>query len=181
MPPTTRRPWSRSGRQLVPAAWVLERFRSGFRGKVSPVHFFWGSFHLACTRFSGWTAPRHPGGAPNCPDGVMVEGYSHELGSCGFWPGGGEEGRLQFLRLSRAGGFPRPSGTAGCGVLQRGAGQFLLPYEAVRTGADPDGRLLGFLRSSYAGAADLAGWDRAALEVDPTTPWNVAGTTTVTE
>lgn len=154
-------------RQLVQAHRVINEFRSHFVGKVSPVHFFWGSFDMACTRFSGRPAPEHPGGAPNCADWVMVEGYSHELSSCGFWPGGGEEGAFYAYA------YPEPKGFADFRVgpdvafYSSDFRQFLLPYEAVRTAADPDRALLEFLQTSYAAAADLAGWDRASLEDDP--------------
>lgn len=154
-------------RQLIQAHRVINEFRSHFIGKVSPVHFFWGSFDMACTRFSGRPAPEHPGGAPNCGDWVMVEGYSHELSSCGFWPGGGEEGAFYAYA------YPEPAGFAEYPVGPEPAfysgefRQFLLPYEAVRTSADPDRALMEFLQSTYAAAADLAGWDRAQLEADP--------------
>ncbi|MDQ3988836.1 MAG: DUF5996 family protein [Actinomycetota bacterium] len=154
-------------RQLVQAHRVLGEFRSRFIGKVSPVHFFWGSFDMALTRFSGRTAPPHPGGAPNCPDWVMVEGYSHELSSCGFWPGGGEEGAFYAYA------YPEPDGFADHPVLPDAAsyspvaGQFQLPYEAVRTAADPDRTLLDFLQTTYEAAAEHGRWDRAALEDDP--------------
>ncbi|WP_066902605.1 DUF5996 family protein [Mycolicibacterium houstonense] len=154
-------------RQLIQAHRVIGEFRSHFIGKVSPVHFFWGSFDMACTRFSGRPAPTHPGGAPNCGDWVMVEGYSHELSSCGFWPGGGEEGAFYAYA------YPEPEGFADYTVGPDAAfysadfKQFLLPYEAVRTAPDPDRALLEFLQSSYAAAADLGGWDRASLEDDP--------------
>ncbi|MFC7446723.1 DUF5996 family protein [Rhodococcus daqingensis] len=158
---------NRFWRQLVQADRVLHLFRSHFVGKVSPVHFFWGGMDLACTRFSGRTAPTHPGGAPNCGDWVMVEGYSHELSSCGFWPGGGEEGAFYAYA------YPEPDGFADYPVeppeafYSKEFRQFLLPYEAVRTAADPDAALLGFLHSTYRAAADRGGWDRAALEADP--------------
>lgn len=154
-------------RQLIQAHRVIGEFRSHFIGKVSPVHFFWGSFDMACTRFSGRPAPTHPGGAPNCGDWVMVEGYSHELSSCGFWPGGGEEGAFYAYA------YPEPEGFADYTVGPDAAfysadfKQFLLPYEAVRAAADPDRALMEFLQSSYAAAADLGGWDRASLEDDP--------------
>lgn len=154
--------------QLVQADRVLNQFRSNFMGKVSPVHFFWGSFDLACTRFSGRTAPTHPGGAPNCADWVMVEGYSHELSSCGFWPGGGIEGAFYAYA------YPEPEGFADSPVGPDGAyysdqyRQFLLPYENIRTAEDPDAALLTFLGSTYEAAAERGGWDRAALEGDPT-------------
>lgn len=153
--------------QLIQANRVLGVFRSYFIGKVSPVHFFWGSFDLACTRFSGRRAPRHPGGAPNLGDWVMVEAYSHEVSSCGFWPGGGDEGAFYSYA------YPEPDGFAGYPIAPEAAfysddfRQFLLPYEAVRTADDPDRLLLDFLQSSYAAAAELGRWDRAALEDDP--------------
>jgi hypothetical protein len=154
--------------QLVQSARVMGEFRSHFVGKVSPVHFFWGAMDLACTRFSGREAPRHPGGAPNCGDWVMEEGYSRELSSCGFWPGGGEEGAFYAYA------YPEPEGFAGHPVAPDGAfystqnRQFLLPYEVVRKAADPDRALTDFLQTTYAAAADHGGWDRAALEDDPT-------------
>jgi hypothetical protein len=154
-------------RQLIQVDRVLQTFRGRFAGKVSPVHFFWGAMDLAVTRFSGRLAPRHRGGAPNCADWVMVEGYSHELASCGFWPGGGEEGAFYAYA------YPEPDGYAAAPVTPAEAlystdnGQFLLPYEAVRTAADPDATLLGFLQTTYDAAAELAGWDRAALEYVP--------------
>lgn len=153
--------------QLVQADRVVNRFRARFIGKVSPVHFFWGSFDLACSRFTGQSAPRHPGGAPNCADWVMEEGYSHELSSCGFWPGGGDEGAFYSYA------YPEPSGFADFADRPAGAfyhnelRQFLFPYEAARAADDPDQAVLDFLEFSYAAAADLAGWDRDALETDP--------------
>ncbi|WP_243793544.1 DUF5996 family protein [Saccharopolyspora gloriosae] len=154
-------------RQLVAANRVFGEFRAEFLGKASPVHYFWGAMDLAVTRFSGRPAPPHPGGAPNCPDEVMVEGYSHELSSCGFWPGGDGEG----LFYSYA--YPEPAGFADHPVSPADAeylpdlGEFVLPYEAVRTAEDPDATLLEFLRSSYAAAAQHGDWDRSLLEVDP--------------
>jgi len=155
--------------QLVQAARVLAIFRGRFAGKVSPVHFFWGALDLAVTRFSGNPAPRHPGGAPNCADWVMVEGYSHELASAGFWPGGGEEGAFYAYA------YPEPDGYGDRVVrpaearYDAGAGQFLLPYEAVRTAADPDATLLAFLQDTYDAAAQLGDWDRSLdyLPVEP--------------
>jgi hypothetical protein len=153
--------------QLVQANRVIGEFRASFVGKVSPVHFFWGALDLACTRFSGRPAPMHAGGAPSCPDWVMVEGYSHELSSCGFWPGGGEEGAFYAYA------YPEPEGFADYAVMPEASfysdqyKQFLLPYEAVRTADNPDQMLSQFLQSTYAAAADLGGWDRAALEDDP--------------
>lgn len=158
-------------RQLMQASRVMSEFRSHFVGKASPVHFFWGSFDLACTRFSGRPAPEHPGGVPNCGDWVMVEGYSSELSSCGFWPGGGEEGAFYAYA------YPEPDGFADYPVEPEAAyystenGQFLLPYEAVRTAEDPDRALLQFLHTTYEAAAELGHWDRTALEDDPSR-WN---------
>ncbi|HYD13478.1 MAG TPA: DUF5996 family protein [Allosphingosinicella sp.] len=146
---------------------VFRLFRSGFLGKASPVHFFWGSFDLAVTRFSGRPAPLHPGGIPNLPDAVTREAYSHEEASAGFWPGGaGAEGGPFFYSYA----YPAPDGFAEATVGPEAArwdaalGEFVLDYEAVRTAADPDGALLRFLSSTYEAAADLAAWDRAALE-----------------
>ena len=154
-------------RQLLAADRVMHEFRSQFMGKVSPVHFFWGAMDLACTRFSGRTAPEHPGGAPNCGDWVMVEGYSHELSSCGFWPGGGEEGAFYAYA------YPEPDGFADYRVgppqafYSKDNGQYLLPYEAVRTAASPESALLEFLNTTYQAAAELGQWDRSALEAEP--------------
>ncbi|MGW2261375.1 DUF5996 family protein [Streptomyces sp. NPDC001780] len=154
-------------RQLLQAHRVMGDFRSGFIGKVSPVHYFWGAMDLACTRFSGRPAPRHPGGAPNCGDWVMVEGYSRELSSCGFWPGGGEEGAFYAYA------YPEPEGFADYPVAPADAfysrenGQFILAYEDVRTADDPDGVLSAFLRTTYEAAAERGGWDRSMLETDP--------------
>jgi Family of unknown function (DUF5996) len=154
-------------RQLVQATRVIGEFRSRFAGKVSPVHFFWGSMDLACTRFSGRDAPRHPGGAPNCPDRVMVEGYSRELASCGFWPGGGGEGSFYAYAYPEPDGYAvHPIGPSAAFYSTENR-QFLLPYEAVADAADPDRMLTEFLDTTYAAAAELAGWDRASLEVDP--------------
>jgi hypothetical protein len=154
-------------RQLLQADRVMGAFRARFVGKASPVHFFWGAMDLACTRFSGRPAPRHAGGAPNCGDWVMVEGYSHELSSCGFWPGGGEEGAFYSYAYPEPPGFADRRVTPSDAFYSREFGQFLLPYEAVRTADDPDAALTGFLQSTYAAAADGAGWDRASLEADP--------------
>jgi Family of unknown function (DUF5996) len=154
-------------RQLLAANRVIGEFRSHFVGKVSPVHFFWGAMDLACTRFSGRPAPPHPGGAPNCADWVMVEGYSHELSSCGFWPGGGEEGAFYAYAYPEPDGFRdypvRPEQAHYSKELQ----QFLLPYETVRTATDPERTVADFLHTSYEAAAKRGHWDRAALEDDP--------------
>lgn len=155
-------------RQLVQADRVMQVFRAHFSGKVSPVHFFWGAVDLACTRFSGRSAPTHPGGAPNCGDWVMEEGYSHELSSCGFWPGGGDEGAFYAYAYPEPDGFSDyPVGPADAFYSVEN-GQFLLPYEAVRTAPDPDAALLEFLHTTYLAAAERGGWDRAELEHDPT-------------
>lgn len=150
---------------LVQANRVFATFRARFIGKGSPVHFFWGAFDLAVSRFSGRTAPRHPGGAPNVADWVMQEAYSHEVSSAGFWPGAGL-GEAAFYAYA----YPEPDGFRAHAVEPEAAyfhealGEFVLPYEAVQTAADPDGALLAFLQTTYEAAADLAGWDRPALE-----------------
>ena len=154
-------------RQMVQADRVMGEFRSHFVGKVSPVHFFWGALDLACTRFSGRDAPEHPGGAPNCGDWVMVEGYSRELSSCGFWPGGGEEGAFYSYAYPEPDGFAdHPAGPDGA-YYSAENGQFLLPYEAVAAADDPDRALAEFLHTTYAAAADLGHWSRGRLEDDP--------------
>jgi len=156
----------RCWRILVHADRVFKRFAGRFIGKASPVHFFWGSFDLAYTRFSGRVAPRHPGGAPNCPDYVMVEAYSHECSSCGFWPGGGAVAEPGFYAYA----YPEPDGYAQRALAPAGASynqdlrEFVLPYEVVRRADDPDATLLRFLQSTYEAAAELGGWDRNALE-----------------
>jgi hypothetical protein len=154
---------------LLQADRVFRLFRSGFLGKASPVHFFWGSFDLAVTRFSGRRAPRHPGGIPNLPDAVTREAYSHEVSSAGFWPGGaGIPGGPFFYAYA----YPTPDGFADARVEPAGArfdsalGEFVLDYEAVRAARDPDATLLAFLESTYAAAANLGGWDREALECE---------------
>lgn len=155
---------------LVHADRVLKEFRGRFLGKASPVHFFWGSFDLAVSRFSGRAAPPHPGSAPNLANWVMREAYSHEVSSCGFWPGGGAPGGAIDEPMFYAYAYPSPPGFAAARVAPAAAywsealGEFLLPYEAVRQSASPDALLLEFLESSYAAAADLGHWDRAALE-----------------
>ena len=138
---------------------VLKRFATGFQGKISPTHFFWGSFDLCTTRFSG-----RPASGPPRPDRMQQEAYSHEVSSAGFWPGNGGYGKAAFYCYAA----PVPEGLA-AKAIKRGAwdaalGEFLLPYEDVRTAADPDAALMEFLESSYAACADAAGWDRAALE-----------------
>lgn len=158
-------------RQLLQADRVLTEFRSHYVGKVSPVHFFWGAMDLACTRFSGRVAPKHPGGAPNCGDWVMEEGYSHELSSCGFWPGGGEEGAFYAYAYPEPAGFGDYPVTPSEAYYSPGHGEFLLPYEAVAAAADPDRALIEFLQATYLAAAIPGGWDRPALEDDPAR-WN---------
>ncbi len=159
-------------RALVRIDAVFTRFRSGFIGKCSPVHFFWGSFDLAVTRFSGRRAPLHPGGVPHLPDAVAQEAYSHEVSSAGFWPGGGGVEAPSFYSYA----YPAPEGFAAAKVQPAEArfdaalGEFLLPYEAVRTAPDPDAALLAFLQSTYDAAADLAHWDRPALECEEGRP-----------
>jgi len=154
-------------RQLLQAARVLGKYRAGFVGKSSPVHFFWGGMDLACTRFSGRRAPAHAVGAPNCPDWVTREGYSHELASCGFWPGVGEEGAFYAYAYPEPAGYAEASGGPAGASYDRHLGEFVIPYESVAAAPDPDGVLTEFLSATYAAAADLGGWDRAALEIDP--------------
>ncbi len=152
-------------RILLQVNRVFTDFRSRFIGKVSPVHFFWGAFDMAVTRFSGRPAPEHPGGAPNCADWVMQEAYSHEVSSAGFWPGAGL-GEAAFYAYA----YPAPDAFSDYPVRPEAAyyhqelGEFILPYEAVRTADDPDKVLLEFLQSSYEAAAELACWDRSVLE-----------------
>jgi hypothetical protein len=147
---------------------VFERFRTRFVGKSSPVHFFWGSFDLAVTRFSGRGAPLHPGGVPHLADSVTREAYSHEVSSAGFWPGGPGHEEAAFYSYA----YPVPEGFAQARVSPSEAyfdsalGEFLLPYDAVRNARDPDAALLDFLESTYSAAADLAQWDRSALECE---------------
>ena len=153
---------------LAQADRVLTEFRAGFVGKCSPVHFFWGAFDLAVTRFSGRPAPPHPGGAPHLADWAMREAYSHEVSSAGFWPGP-EIGGAAFYSYA----YPAPDGFTEAAVEPGAArydadlGEFVLPYEAVRTAPDPDAMLLSFLETTYAAAADRGAWDRAALERPP--------------
>ena len=152
-------------RVLLQSDRVFREFRSHFCGKVSPVHFFWGSFDLAVTRFSGRSAPPHPGGVPNLPDDVAQEAYCQEVSSAGFWPGTGL-GYPAFYSYA----YPTPEGFKDATMqpeaafFHEGLGEFVLPYEAVREAADPDQELLGFLHSTYEAAAELAGWDVAGLK-----------------
>jgi hypothetical protein len=170
---TARRPYDREAVRrfhdaLVQIDRVFTRFRTGFLGKTSPVHLFWGSFDLAVTRFSGRRAPLHPGNIPALPDAVTQEAYSHEVSSAGFWPGGGGVDEPMFYSYA----YPVPDGFADRPVepaaarFDRQLGEFVLPYEAVRTSADPEGELMRFLQSTYTAAADLAGWDRSVLECE---------------
>src|SRR5712671_259600 len=151
---------------LVNCDRVFKQFRTGFLGKASPVHFFWGSFDLAVTRFSGRRAPRHPGGVPNLPDAVASEAYSHEVSSAGFWPGSGAVDYPAFYSYA----YPEPAGFRTTRVKPEAAffsealGEFVLPYDAVRTAKNPDQALLDFLQSTYEAAAIAAKWDRDALE-----------------
>ena len=157
---------TRAWQVLVQADRLLKRFRGRFIGKASPVHFFWGSFDMAATRFSGRRAPPHRGGAPNLGDWVMQEAYSHECSSAGFWPGGGPLPEPVFYSYA----YPEPKGFRSYPVEPAAArynealGEFVLPYEAVRAAPSPDDAVLAFLQTTYAAAADLGGWDRGALE-----------------
>jgi uncharacterized protein DUF5996 len=149
---------------------VFERFRAGFLGKASPVHFWWGSFDLAVTRFSGREAPVHPGGVPGLPDRVTREAYSHEVSSAGFWAGGAVEAEPFFYSYA----YPEPDGfrTAAIahGRFDETYGEFILPYAEVRAAADPEAILSDFFQSAYDAAANLAQWDRPALEREPVAP-----------
>jgi len=153
-------------RALTSADSLFKEFRTPFLGKCSPVHFFWGGFDLACTRFSGRRAPAYGGKIPNCPDYVMLEAYSHECISAGWWPGSGAVSEPAFYAYA----YPEPAGLPQASIRPAAARydttmrEFILPYEAVRTAADPDEDVLAFLQSTYAAAADLAGWDRAAFD-----------------
>jgi hypothetical protein len=153
-------------RVVLQSARVFTEFRARFQGKVSPVHLFWGALDLACTRFSGRTAPEHKS-MPGLPDRVTRDAYSHEVSSCGFWPGAPG---VDAMFYSYA--YPEPQGYASYPIEPPAAaynkefGEFVLPYEAVRRSTDSDGTLLTFLQSTYEAAANLAHWDRAALEVD---------------
>ncbi|MES2002635.1 MAG: DUF5996 family protein [Pseudomonadota bacterium] len=154
--------------RIVP---LFEHFRAGFLGKASPVHFFWGSFDLAVTRFSGRVAPPHPGGVPGLPDRITREAYSHEVSSAGFWPGGAVAAEPLFYSYA----YPAPVGFAASAMpdgtrYDDTLGEFVLPYGVVRSAADPAAVLGDFLEATYVAAADLAGWDRAALERLPVAP-----------
>jgi len=157
---------NRLWRLLVQADRVLKTFRARFGGKSSPVHFFWGSFDLAVTRFSGRPAPPHPGGVPNLPDWITRDAYSHEVSSAGFWPGGGPVPYPVFYSYA----YPEPPGFKDARVFPENAfysdalREFFLPYDVVRQAESPDDLLLEFLQSTYEAAATLGGWDRQALE-----------------
>jgi hypothetical protein len=161
-------------RALIQADRIFKLFRTGFLGKASPVHFFWGSFDLAVTRFSGRTAPPHPGGVPHLPDAVAREAYSHEVSSAGFWPGSDAFPRAAFYSYA----YPEPPGYRAQAVPPGAAfdpnlGEFIVPYDVVRAAPDPDALLLDFLSATYAAAADCGKWDRATLECDLGEPGKV--------
>ena len=151
---------------LLSAQDVLTQFRAGFNGKCSPVHFYWGSFDLAVSRFSGREAPLHPGGIPNLPDRVVQEAYSHEVCSCGFWPGNEAVPFAAFYSYI----YPEPAGYKNAKVkpdaayYDKSLGEFILPYQEVQQAANPTSTLLDFLQSTYEAAADLAHWDRKSFE-----------------
>jgi hypothetical protein len=157
---------NRFWRILVQTDRIMKEFRARFTGKCSPVHLFWGGLDLAVTRFSGRKAPLHPGGIPNLPDSVTREAYSHEVSSCGFWAGGGAVPYPAFYSYA----YPTPAGFSGASVKPAAAfysaefGEFILPYDAVRKSESPDRTLLEFFQSTYEAAANLANWDRSALE-----------------
>lgn len=161
-------------RVLIQADRIFKQFRTGFLGKVSPVHFFWGSFDLAVTRFSGREAPPHPGGIPGLPDAVTREAYSHEVSSAGFWPGSDAFPAAAFYSYA----YPEPIGfraravTSGA-YFDEKLGEFILPYETVRGAADPEALVLDFLTTTYEAAAATAGWDRSRLECRPGVPGRV--------
>jgi hypothetical protein len=169
-PDATHRFW----RALVRIDDIFKLFRTGFLGKVSPVHFFWGSFDLAVTRFSGRKAPLHPGGVPGLPDAIAREAYSHEVSSVGFWPGNEAFPRAAFYSYA----YPEPAGfqnrrlTTGARYDET-LREFVLPYDTVRESVNPEGLLLDFLATTYAAAADAGSWDRAALECDLGSPSQV--------
>ena len=153
-------------RILIQSDRILKKFRAPFLGKCSPVHFFWGAPDLAVTRFSGRRAPEHPGGIPNLPDWVTREAYSHEVSSCGFWPGGGSVPSAAFYSYA----YPEPTGFSlarvrpGAAFYSGELREFVLPYDVVRESDSPDDTLLDFLQTTYEAAADLGKWDRSSLE-----------------
>jgi hypothetical protein len=166
-------------RALLQADRLFKHFRTAFLGKASPVHFFWGSFDLAVTRFSGRPAPLHPGGVPGLPDRVTREAYSHEVSSAGFWPGSDLLPRAAFYSYA----YPQPEGFGQAkmppgAIYETTLGEFLLPYDTVRAASNPDALVMDFLQASYAAAASLGRWDRAALECAlgaPNRPRRIAG------
>jgi len=171
------RPYDRAAVEAFHAALcrvdhAFKAFRTGFLGKASPVHFFWGGFDLAVTRFSGRAAPPHPGGVPGLPDDVTREAYSHEVSSAGFWPGSDAYPHAAFYSYA----YPSPEGFGDAAVKPEAArfdatlGEFLLDYDDVRTAPDPEAALAAFLQSTYEAAADLARWDRTALDCAPGIP-----------
>ena len=149
---------------------LFAKFRAGFMGKASPVHFWWGAFDLAASRFSGRTAPQHPGGMPGLPDRVTREAYSHEVASGGFWAGGVTPAEPFFYSYI----YPEPDeyrdSKVAHGRFDTTFGEFVLPYADVRAAADPERMLSEFLQSAYEAGANLAQWDRAALEREPVAP-----------
>jgi len=168
-------------RALVQADRILKAFQTGFVGKVSPVHFFWGGFDLATTRFSGRRAPRHPGGIPNCPDWVMEEAESGENFTAGWWPLSAAGPAFYSYAYPEPDGFPAAAVRPAAAAFDDRTGEFVLPYDAVRSDADPDAAVLAFMRSTYEAGADLGGWDRHALEPSerplrpPRRPWSIVG------
>lgn len=154
-------------RALVEMQRVFGQFRTRFVGKSSPVHLFWGALDLATTRFSGRPAPPHPGGAPNCGPHVMHEAYSQEVSSCGYWPGGDTEGVFYSYAYPEPPGYRSMPPGPEQARYDEALGEFVLPYAAVRTAADPDAMLLDFLQKTYDAAAVRAKWDRQALEREP--------------
>ncbi|HEY4124395.1 MAG TPA: DUF5996 family protein [Rhizomicrobium sp.] len=168
---TARRPYDadyahRFWRALSQIDRIFKSFRTAFLGKASPVHFFWGSFDLAVTRFSGRPAPLHPGGVPHLPDAVVREAYSHEVSSAGFWPGGpgGQDAAFYSYAYPEPAGFRETKVAPSAAGFDMNLGEFILPYAQVRAAADPEAMLMDFLESTYAAAADAAKWDRGALE-----------------
>jgi len=154
-------------RVLLQADRLFKHFRTGFLGKASPVHLFWGGFDLAVTRFSGRRAPLHPGGIPGLSDRVTREAYSHEVSSAGFWPGSDPFPHAAFYSYA----YPQPPGFAAASVpdgatFDAAMGEFILPYDSVRAADDPDALVMAFLQATYAAAASLGAWDRDGLECD---------------
>jgi hypothetical protein len=149
---------------------MFARFRAGFSGKASPVHFWWGAFDLAVSRFSGRSAPQHPGGMPGLPDRITREAYSHEVASGGFWAGGVTPAEPFFYSYL----YPEPDGYRSAkvahGRFDETFGEYVLPYAEVRASAEPERMLGEFLESAYVAGATLAGWDRASLEREPVAP-----------